>query len=139
MPDPAVTVLRRAAELLAAIPDPAAQSHAAALGRFLAEGPLGLTLEQATGIARSPGKRCHWNAERRERRDDALRAIYRQSFLHLGITQGAREMVPQLERYKRSGSRGARLSSVPKEVLDTAVEAGEIPQDRRMLDILRSE
>lgn len=143
MPNPSMADLRFVADLLATLPDARARRFASRLRLYDAGAEAGLTLEQAMGVARAPGKRCHWNAEKKERRDNALRAIYRQSFLDLGITRGAREMIPHLKRYKTSGSRSVRLSGLPKDVLDAAVEAWDeaekIPQPRRMLDILRSE
>lgn len=133
MHDPAIAVLRRSAELLSAIPDPAAQSLAAALRRYEAEGPFGVTLEQAVGVARAPGTLPWWEVEKAERRAAALRAIRDTSFAHIGNTKAAREIASKGRRYE---TRTIRTTLDP--LYEVVVQSGGFPQWRRIYDILCS-
>jgi len=139
MPDPAITVLRRGAELLAALPDPAAQALADALRRYEAEGPFGMTLDQAVGVARAAGQTRWWEAEAAERRDAALRAIRAQHCADLPITHAARRIADMGKRHQAGAGRRDRRPDPSKALLDTVMQAGGFPGERRILDILRSE
>lgn len=138
MPDPSITDLRRAAALLAGMSDPAAARVAAALRRYEAEASFGVTLEQAAGLARAPGKTPWWEAEAIERRDTALRAMRDQHCAHLTITQAARQLATMGRRYQAGAGRRDRLAHPSKTLFDVVVQAGGFPRERRILDILRS-
>ena len=139
MPDPNIAALRRSAELLAALPDPAAAAIAAALRRYEAEAPFGMTLDRALGLAPAPGKTPWWQAEASERRNAALRAIRDQHFANLGNTQAAREIATMGRRFLASAGRRDRLPSEAKLLLETVARSGGFPGPRRIMDILRSE
>ena len=140
MPNPNIQDLRHVARLLAEMPDPAAARVSSRLLLYMSEAPHNesMTLPRALGLSPAPGKSTWWEEDKNECRDAAMRTIYQQSFLHSGVTKAARDIVIELERYKKTGKPSACLLGVAKEVLDTAVDAGDIPQARRMLDILRS-
>lgn len=139
MPDSAIAILRRGADLLAAIPDPAAQALADALRRYEAEAPFGTTLEQAAGLSRAPGQTAWWEAEAADRRNAALRAIRDQHCADLPITQAARHIATLGKRHQAGAGRRDRRPDPSKALLDAVVQAGGFPGPRRILDILRSE
>jgi len=133
MPDRSITDLRHAAALLAGMADPAAARVAAALRRYEAEAAFGVTLEQAAGLARAPGKTPWWEVEKAERRAAALRAIRDKSFAHIGNIKAAREIASKGRRYE---TRASRAASDP--LYEAVLHSGGFPQWRRIYDILCS-
>src|SRR5579862_1649018 len=103
----AVTRLRRIASALehGELPDPGdAQWLTEGARRYLAEASTGVTLDRALGLKRPDVNRAWWSIERQRERDEAIRALRRDYFGNLGVTDCAIEMDRLFRRHRASTS-----------------------------------
>lgn len=130
--------LRSLAAALAHIP------HAAwfvkAVARYEAEAEDGMTLDRALGLVPPPGGEPWWDAERRTRRDAAIRALREQHFADLGVTQAAKQIATRGKRLQATAwQREQRQAAAGDEFLIAALATGApFPGARRIRDIITS-
>lgn len=135
----AIAHLRGLAAALSRIP--AAAWFAEAFARYEAEAEEGLTLDRALGLVPPLGGEPWWDAERRTRRDMAIRALREQHFADLGVTRAAQQIATRGKRLQATAwQRETRQPAAGDELLIKALATGApFPGARRIEDILRSE
>jgi len=134
----AIARLRRLAAALARTPD--AAWFAEAFARYEAEAQDGMTLDRALGLVPPPGGEPWWDAERRTRRDAAIRTVREQCFADLGLTRAAQQIATRGRRLQATRwDREGRLPAPGDDLLIAALATGApFPGARRIRDIIRS-
>ncbi|MGI4944431.1 MAG: hypothetical protein ACRYHQ_28380 [Janthinobacterium lividum] len=119
---------------------PAAAWFAEVLARYEAGAEDGLTLDRAFGLAPPAGGEPWWDAERRTRRDAAIRALHEQCFADLGVTKAAQQIASRGRRLQATAwQREQRQAVAGDELLIAALATGApFPGARRIRDIIRS-
>ena len=130
--------LRGVAAALARIP--AAAWFAEAFAFYEARAEDGMTLDRALGLVPPPGGEPWWDAERRTRRDAAIRALREQCFADLGVTRAAQQIATRGRRLQATRwDREGRVPAEGDELLIQALATGApFPGARRIRDIIRS-
>lgn len=120
---------------------PVAAWFAEAFARYEAGAEDGMTLDRALGLVPPPGGEPWWEAERRTRRDTAIRALREQHFADLGVTKAAQQIASRGRRLAATRwDRDGRVPAAGDELLIQALATGApFPGPRRIEDILRSE
>lgn len=134
----AIARLRSLATALARIP--AAAWFAEAVARYEIEAEGGMSLDRALGLAAPAGGEPWWEAERRTRRDAAIRALREQHFADLGVTKAAQQIATRGKRLQATAwQREQRQAAAGDELLIAALATGApFPGARRIRDIIRS-
>ena len=119
---------------------PAAAWFAEALACYEIGAQDGLTLDRALGLVPPPGGEPWWDAERRTRRDAAIRALREQHFADLGVTRAAQQIATRGKRLQATAwQREQRQAAAGDELLIAALATGApFPGARRIRDIIRS-
>ena len=99
-----------------------------------------MTLDRALGLVPPPGGEPWWEAERRTRRDAAIRALREQHFADLGVTQAAQQIASRGRRLQATRwDREGRIAAPGDELLIAALASGApFPGARRIRDIISS-
>lgn len=133
----AIAYLRSLAAALARVP--AAARFTEAVACYEAGAQDGLTLDRALGLVPPPGGEPWWEAERRTRRDAAIRAVREQCFADLGLTKAAQQIATRGRRLQTTRwDREGRLPAPGDDLLIAALATGvPFPGERRIRDIIR--
>lgn len=103
-PTAAIARLRRILAELEELPGEDIAQFVGALRRYEQEAPIGVSLEEALGLAPRPGERTWWRAEEQRRRDETLRQVREQFYPDLGLHAAAKRMAAELQRLERTRS-----------------------------------
>lgn len=130
--------LRSLAAALKRVPSAARFVEALALYEDGAED--GLTLDRALGLVPPRGGETWWSAERRMRRDAAIRAFRDQQFADLGVTKAAEQIARRGRRLQATRwDREGRVPAAGDDLLIQALATGvPFPGEKRIRDIIKS-
>lgn len=114
---------------------------AAALEKYLAEAPLGLTMDAALDLVPTAGCNAWWRIEAREARNAAIVELHRNCFADLQIPKAAKEIARLVHKAQKPSRKLTQSPTVPESRADRLIAAAlctglPFPGQRQIANIL---